>query len=1251
VSLSARKFFLGGLVALCGVVGGLGLGVSSAFAERPYVLERTFGGSGSGAGQMLLRAAVGQYGVTSVAGSGVAVDDDPSSPAYRDVYVADTENHRVDEFNADGAFVRSWGWGVENGNSEFQACTASTKCQAGIAGTGLGEFEAPSFIAVDDSTGPSGGDVYVGDTGDDLVTKFGPEGELEKGWGVGGQLSGPSATHSFGELAGVAVDSSGTLDVLKESYKEAILHVMFQFDNDGVFRDEFHTPESDSEPDGLAVNAAGDFFKEAGDDNGLEELSGSGGEIGQVKRGTYPKKIGEAETSGLAVDSATGDLFVDAVGAIERYVFNASGAVVESGGAPCAVKPQVAKEVGCNPTESFGAGVLSDGAGVAVDSSNATVYAAEVADDKVVMFVLEPVSRPKVKNESVLDATGDSASFEAEVDPTGSGTEVRVEYGPCERVASCASSVYTQSSSSESVGSEFGFVLTEPLLVQGLSPQRAYHYRLVAENETSRKEGKPVLGEELVFTTQGSGAFTLLDERQWEMVTPPEKNGALFLPLGNPDSQIFTSKAAASGDAIVDEATQPVENESQGSGFFDQVLSTRGPSGWYSQTLSAPHDRSADVLVGVGGEYIGFSEDLGLGILQQLGQTTPLSPEASEATLYLRNNYLNGELGSPCKSSCYTPLVTSANTAPGTAFGAGEVEGGCPSEKAHCGPVFVAATPDAHHVLLGSEVRLTEEPVTAAKEGHSAYIYEWSAGEPSSKQLQPIAQLPASEGGGVVVPGEHESSRLLHFSLSNDGSYVFASGGNVYVHDPASDESFRLDVAQGVTEPAPGDAILLYASPDGSMVLFEDPEQLTSATGGGVYECRVAEVEGRQTCASLVLTNLVATGVESLPERPVGEELLGSSADGSYLYYLNEKDKLYVAHDDAGEWKQAYIATLAPELDMKSGDSKDWTTLLEYRTLRVSPNGEWLAFMSERSLTGYDNDDATTGLPDQEVYEYDAKTNKLVCASCDPTGARPNGTAYKEHEMLVGAESVWPIGTELAADIPPWTRYGTGGQVNYQSRYLSDNGRLFFNSYGGLVPDDVNGQWDVYEYEPEGVGSCASSVSSGSVVFRPARAFEAEGAKGEEGAGCVGLISSGISPEESAFLDASEGGGNVFFLTQAKLAPQDVDTAFDVYDAHECTSESPCLPPPAEPPAGCVSEASCKPSPTPQPSIFGLPASATFSGPGDVTPPPPATVNVTRKAVQCKRGLVKDKQDKCVRAKPRRRRVKAKKSIHRKGSR
>ena len=48
--------------------------------------------------------------------------------------------------------------------------------------------------------------------------------------------------------------------------------------------------------------------------------------------------------------------------------------------------------------------------------------------------------------------------------------------------------------------------------------------------------------------------------------------------------------------------------------------------------------------------------------------------------------------------------------------------------------------------------------------------------------------------------------------------------------------------------------------------------------------------------------------------------------------------------------------------------------------------------------------------------------------------------------------------------------------------------------------------------------------------------------------GCISLISSGASAEDSQFMDADDSGDNVFFTTEASLLPQDPGLV-DVYDA------------------------------------------------------------------------------------------------------
>ena len=350
---------------------------------------------------------------------------------------------------------------------------------------------------------------------------------------------------------------------------------------------------------------------------------------------------------------------------------------------------------------------------------------------------------------------------------------------------------------------------------------------------------------------------------------------------------------------------------------------------------------------------------------------------------------------------------------------------------------------------------------------------------------------------------------------------------------------------------------------------------------------------------------------------------MGVSTDGSYVYLVangvlstgaqpghcqwgglrGASCNLYGLLESEGRWQSPrFIASLSNE------DAPDWGALAPSReeyslvemTSRVSSNGHYLAFMSDRRLptqgrpSGYDNTDEKSGAPDEEVYLFNALSGALICASCDPSGAQPVGV-YDTPEsgeglgLLVDRPAIWSSENEeagfdhwLAGSLPGWT--GTDNhEAFYQSRYLSNQGRLFFNSADSLSRQDVNGKEDVYEYEPAGVGGC-------------------QGAQQNTEGGCDALISSGKSEQESAFLDASESGADVFFLTSAKLSPQDPDSAFDIYDARVCEgpeASAPC--PPSAPGSStpCQSEAACKGHPPSAPG-FPAPASAAPSGEGNI---------------------------------------------------
>ncbi len=810
---------------------------------------------------------------------------------------------------------------------------------------------------------------------------------------------------------------------------------------------------------------------------------------------------------------------------------------------------------------------------------------------------------PGLRGEAVSAVRAESVTFDARISPHGRPTSYYFQYGPSSSYGTNVPALGAATPHGPSIGAGESVIEVSQHL-QGLTPASAYHYRVVTVTELAPGQLESFYGPDRTFVTQRIGTPpSLPDGRRWEMVSPPQKAGAML-------GWIYTGavQASADGSAFTDWTSyEPTEDRAEGAyGFVVSEMFGRGADGWVSKTIVPRHAGATSVPVGAGGEYRAFSEDLSKGVLQPFGTFTPLAPQASESTPYLRSDFTNGDPGEPCAANCYQPLVNSANVPAGVRFG-GETGGKCTS--LFCGPSFIGGTPDLRHLVLGSSADLS----TTSLEGNTG-LYEWSEGH-----LQLVNVLPPGETNGVggAVGGD---ARLgggetdTRHAISNDGSRVIWMGSleggahpHLYLRDTVNGTTIRLDTFEEGVEKGPEyNYILEYltASEDGTRIFFRDGERLTAdATAEeqapDVYEYDLNAPQGRR------VTDL---SVATRPQEPADvTQVLGASGDGSYVYFAapavlapgatpgscgatssssESPCNLYLRHGG----KTTFIAALSQD------DHSDWAGLGGL-TARVSPDGNWLAFMSNRSLTGYDTTDAISKQPDEEVYLYEAAHDKLICASCDPTGARPVGAEFGSEIALVAASGVFSKGLWVAANLPPWTAFSSA--ASYQSRYLSNSGRLFFDSHDALVPQDVNGTQDVYEYEPAAVGDCESS----NITYS------------ERLGGCVALVSSGTSAEESTFLDASETGGDVFFLTSARLVPADFDDQNDVYDARECGAASSCSALAAAAPPPCDTGESCKPGQAAQPTLFGAPPSETFSGTGNHKPSSgaPRARSLTRK--------------------------------------
>ena len=752
-----------------------------------------------------------------------------------------------------------------------------------------------------------------------------------------------------------------------------------------------------------------------------------------------------------------------------------------------------------------------------------------------------------------------SATIGAKVNPLGTETEYRLEIG-------------TSTSYGQTYTGNTGETNGEVLIVRHLQELKAstvYHYRVVLQNVFGTVEG-----QDHTFTIQGVGsALALPDGRAWELVSPPDKKGAQIEQKGGSfDDKV---EAAADGGAIMYETLDVLGEGAVSKTLPTQVVSMRGTDGWRTEDISLlaplpPEGEEAGQVVSGIESYNLFSPDLSVGVAQQPdGPQIALAPEATERTPYLRTILACNA----STESCYQPLVTPGDVEPAsTKFG-----GNNNSDAV----VVEGASPDLSHVVLSSPDALIPP---AVREGLPDFelpnLYEWSGG-----RLRLVNVFPNGTSRPLAsLGGRGASNGALHsvHAVSNDGRWIvwtYGSAGTelLFVRDMMQEKTVAVGGQHASFQSMSADGSRVFYTENGDLYELDTgtgvQSDLTAAHGAGESNAGVREVvmslgEGATASSPTKASYLyfVATGV-----------LAPGAVSGAY--------NLYVLHGSGAGQAITFIGALSHE-DQRQDEGG-------YASSRASADGRYVAFMSNSSLTGYDNRDAVSGRPDEEVYLYDALSNHLACVSCNPTGARPvgvldKGTNEESQTLLVDRGSMWR-GHTLAGFIPNWDQFGAGNTLAwfYQADFLSDSGRVFFDSPDALVPQATNGLMNVYEFEPVGVGSCAS----GSVTFSPVSG------------GCVSLISDGTSAGESAFYDASESGDDAFFITSSKLVSEDYDTAYDVYDAHVCSASAPCRSAPVLPPP-CTSGDSCKAAPSPQPEIFGPAPSATFSGAGNLAPEP-----------------------------------------------
>jgi DNA-binding beta-propeller fold protein YncE len=1063
-----------------------------------------------------------------------------------------------------------------------------------------GQFSAQQSFAVGVAVEGSG-DLFVsGFLGEDAalesVVKFDPSGKL---------LSPPSP---FGSAyySGVAVNpTNGDVYVFGQEGFSTPAKIFVYDPNTGALLSSFEVPASRQffgifSVVQIAADSAGNVYVPVVPDNEVLEYSPSGT---LLKTFTGSGAGALKEPFGVAIDSS-GNLWVADSGNNRIVELDASGAPVEVNGKPVEIESEGVGSVAldghgdvfavvdnsadpCGEKKSpclhlveygsegrqladVGAGNFGESGGVqerfvsmvAVNQASGRLYVTA----KGTVWVFGPPIAPVVHRELTAEIGVSEVKLGALVNPGGVQTSYRFEYGSTSAYGS--STPFPEGSVGEGVESHAVWAAAS-----GLAPGSTYHYRVVASSELGT-----VYGPDQTFTTltaeeaacpneqmRGGFAERLPDCRAYELVTPPVKSSSQFDGVLG---MAYASKAAADGEALTLTIREPRPGAPTGG---EAYVARRGAGGWLAEDIMPLESYDGVGCAGYQDVYA-YSEQVTKDVIQAGGGSRASAGrgEDPESCNPEGSQVVSGEpVG-------YENLLVREN-----ATGAYQLVNVPPPGVTPADAHFQAASADLSHVIFTETSPLAE----GARYGVEN-LYEWDEGA-----LRLVSWLP----GGTAVPGslpKEEVGSLRYTAIkgvvSSDGSHVlFTYGGALYDRIDGR-RTVQIDETQGGPGPG-GGGTFKTATADGSKVFFIDESKLTAGSTAetgepDLYECALPE--GASKCELTDLTVAAGDGHADVQRvTPLGDH------DSSYVYFVaegvlasntreitNDEGKTVVEGAQAGK-QNLYLWNGNKTTFIASGVEYSYVGIEQ-----TSPDGEWLAFESKNSLTGYD--DAGLGGEYSELFLYSAATGQLACASCNPTGepAGEQGGLARRGEA-----------------------YGEGSGIFPNRHVLTDAGQAFFESTEALVPSDTNGVRDVYEYEDGGAH----------------------------------LISSGTSSFETALEDVSESGDDVFFRSNQQLVPQDnQEGELVTYDARvEGGFAEPSSPLP------CTTADACRAAVPLQPSVYGAPASQTFSGLGNLAPPetkPKAKPKA--KPVKCKGDgrRMGGKKGKCVK-KPAK---KAKKSAH-----
>ncbi|HET7250148.1 MAG TPA: 6-bladed beta-propeller [Gemmatimonadales bacterium] len=373
--MCARSSFIASLLAVAiACAPFVTVAAHAATAPVAPTYELGWGGDGTGPGQFR-----GAYGVV--------VD------AHGDVYVADSQNQRIQKFDPFGNLLLQWGSGG-SGNGQFsypdflaldrqgnvyvsdyfnnrvQKFTSAGVylAQWGTGGAGPGQFNGAEGLAIDQA-----GNVYVGDYNNNRVQKFTSAGVYVSQWGTSGAGNG-----QFNGPEGIAIDRAGNVYV--DEFNNPRIQ---KFTSAGVYVSQWGTLGTGNgqmnEPGQLAFDAVGNLYVADYGNNRVQKFDGSGNYLAQFGAvGTAPGQL--TGPWGVSVDAAGNAYVSEWFGPDRVQKFSGAGASLVAPASPHPDQP-----VWHTGTYGTGPGQLGLGYGVAIGAQG-QVYAADTPNNRIELF-------------------------------------------------------------------------------------------------------------------------------------------------------------------------------------------------------------------------------------------------------------------------------------------------------------------------------------------------------------------------------------------------------------------------------------------------------------------------------------------------------------------------------------------------------------------------------------------------------------------------------------------------------------------------------------------------------------------------------------------------------------------------------------------------------------------------------------------------------------------------------------------------